>query len=125
MDLSLEDNKTTSARTSGTSATMAYSKTSTNAVGASGGAASTIIVKNHVPSAVMDKLQDALAAVTRVSNRQKQGFAIIRHDFEDCVEQVRLLQELLARCAFAGGVAAPSGPPPGAHASAKVAPAST
>ena len=72
-------------------------------------------------------LQDALAAGTRVSDRQKQGFAIVRHDFEQCVEQVCLLNELLSRCAFAagGGSAASSGPPPGAHASATVAPAST
>ncbi len=133
VEISLDDgNKTSNTRTSGTNATLAYgsSKTGSNtaggAPGGAGGGASAIVVKNHVPTAVMEKLQDALAAATKVSDRQKQGFALVRHDFEGCVEQVRLLNELLSRCAFAGGGAgagpAPSAPPAGACASSKVAP---
>jgi hypothetical protein len=134
VEISLDDNKTSNSRTSGTNATLAYgAKTSSNAAGGgagapggAGGGASTIIVKNHVPTAVMEKMQDALAAATKVSDRQRQGFALVRHDFEGCVEQVRLLNELLSRCVFAGGVPSnPAGPPPGAHGTAKVAPAST
>ena len=35
-----------------------------------------IHVKNHVPSAVFPKLQEALAAATRLKDRQQQGFAL-------------------------------------------------
>lgn len=124
VEISLEDNKTTNNRTS---TTAAGSKTSGNAAGGASGAggagASKLVVKNHVPSAVMEKLQEALAAQTKVSDRQKQGFALVRHDFEQCVEQVRLLNDLLQRCAFAGAAPPVPSAPPGA--SAKVAPAST
>lgn len=123
VEISLEDNKTTNNRTS---TTAAGSKTSGNAAGGTSGAGGTpskVVVKNHVPTVVMEKLQEALAAQTKVSDRQKQGFALVRHDFEQCVEQVRLLNDLLQRCAFAGAAPpAPSAPP---GASAKVAPAST
>ena len=137
--MSLDDNKTGTAKTTATASGAA--KTSSNATGGAGGgggqalpggagggggssSTATIPVKNHVPSAVMEKLEEALAAAAKVSDGQKQGFALQRGDFEACVDKVRLLQDALARCAFA--VPGPSAPPaaPGGPtgASAKVAP---
>ena len=58
------------------------SKTSANVV------LGPIIVKDHIPTVVMDKMDTALPALKKVVDRQVEGFAVITADFENCVKEV-------------------------------------
>lgn len=126
VDLSLDDGKANATNATKSANTQSGTKaTSSNAAGGpttAGSASDTIQVKNRLPSAVMDKLGGALTAGNKVVDRQKQGFALQRPDWETCVDQVRGLNDTLQRCVLSnnGQQAAASGGAGGP--SAKVAP---
>jgi len=127
VDLSLDDGKTnaTNATKSSNNTQSGSKATSSNAAAAptpAGSASSTIQVKNRVPSNVMEKLGGALTAGNKVVERQKQGFALQRPDWDGCVDQVRGLNDILQRCVLSsnGQQAAAGGGAGGS--SAKVAP---
>lgn len=126
VDLSLDDGKTNATNATKGNNTQSGSKaTSSNAAGAptpAGSASNTIQVKNRVPSAVMEKLGGALTAGNKVVDRQKQGFALQRPDWDACVDQVRGLNDTLQRCVLSNnGQQAAAGGGAGGP-SAKVAP---
>lgn len=132
VDLSLDNlatNASKAATTNSGAKTTSSNATSSNA--AAGGAASsggppsnTLQVKSHVPSAVMEKLVDAIAAGNKVVDRQKQGYALARADWEACVEQTKGLHEIFQRCVLAlGGSGSAVGGAAGAGGyTAKIAP---
>ena len=128
---------TTSSRTNTTSGAVATGTgksqtTRPDAAGGGGGSSSggplgVIKVKDHVPSAVFDEMQAALAAMGKLANRQRQGFALQHADFKACVDRVRVLCDSLARCKVEEKVPAPAGGgagKPSATATAAAAPAS-
>jgi hypothetical protein len=122
VDLSLDDGKANATKANNTqSGSKATSSNAAAAPTPAGPASNTIQVKNRVPSAVMEKLGGALTAGNKVVDRQKQGFALQRPDWDACVDQVRGLNETLQRCVLSNnGQQAASGGAGGS--SAKVAP---
>lgn len=72
----------------------------------------------------LHSLQEAYEAVLKVSDRQRQGFALVPTDFTNCMTEVAALNELLQRCVVTGDAraAGPAGGP--GKASSKIAPSS-
>jgi hypothetical protein len=103
-------------------------KTSSNASsgGKDGGSLTTSIpVKNHVPTAVFTKMQDAFNAVKKLKDRQEQGYAIVPAEWNECVDEVKRLMDVLGRCVMEnGGGAGRVGGEGKDKATARVAPSS-
>lgn len=125
VDLSLDDGKTNTTNPTKSNNTQSGPKaTSSNTVAAptpAGSASNIIQVKNRVPSAVMETLGGALTAGNKVVDRQKQGFALQRPDWDACVDHVRSLNETLHRCVFSSNAQGAANDVAGGS-SAKVAP---
>jgi hypothetical protein len=124
VDLSLDDSKGNTTKAVSThSETRA---TSSNAIKHASTAStcvtpSTIKVKDRVPTVVMQKLVDVFASGATVVDRQKQGYALRRSDWENCVEQIRGLDEILQRCVLSSEREKSADSRPGGS-TAKVAP---
>jgi hypothetical protein len=118
VDIALTDdgNKTSTAGSTKTSSTAAGTK-GTGA--APPGAA--IVVKNHVPTALLDKMQATYDALQKVIDRQKQGFALIKKDIDAAMDAVRDLNNDFNRTTFGDPKVAQTSPPGGA-AGGKVVP---